>query len=70
VRHGQNVNPRSARHCRRGNDHRAWPVLAALVLASIKFSSPQEAYRRTRPGAGCGSRTLIVEKGVQVIVLS
>ena len=52
VRHGQDVNLRSARHCGRGDDHRAWPVLAALVLARIKLSSPQEGISKDKARRG------------------
>jgi hypothetical protein len=52
VRHGQDVNLRSARHCRRRDDYRAWPVLPAFVLASIKLSSPQEGVPKDKARRG------------------
>jgi hypothetical protein len=69
VRHRQDVNLCSARHGRRGDDHRARPVLPALILAGVKLPAPQEGVSKDKARHGPREAHLIVEKGVQVIVL-
>ena len=67
VRHWEEVNPRSARHCGCGDDHRAWTVFLTLILARFKLSSPQEGVSKDKARLGLRETHLRNCRGISAL---